>query len=81
MFDRGRAERTTAGMREFYLGQLPALDPLALFRQVAADVPAYLPTGPPSRRQVTTTAGLAKSPSGHVDAGFSTEAPEISPGC
>src|SRR5690349_10534987 len=40
-----------------------------------------LPTGPPSRRQVTTTDGLAKSPSGQVEAGFSTLAPVISPGC
>lgn len=38
MFD---GERTLTGMREFYTGRQPALEPLALFREMAATVPAY----------------------------------------
>ncbi|WP_203785665.1 phenylacetate--CoA ligase family protein [Paractinoplanes rishiriensis] len=41
MFDGGRAERVTTGMREFYRGAAPALDPLGLFRELAGTVPAY----------------------------------------
>jgi phenylacetate-CoA ligase len=41
MFDTGRAARVTEGMRDFYAGTLPALDPLALCREAVATVPAY----------------------------------------
>ncbi|MEV6303238.1 phenylacetate--CoA ligase family protein [Actinoplanes sp. NPDC051861] len=41
MFDSERGARTSAGMRDFYVGQGPGLDPLTLFRRMAADVPAY----------------------------------------
>jgi phenylacetate-CoA ligase len=37
MFDNGRA----TGMRDYYSGSGPALDPLALFRRMASGVPAY----------------------------------------
>ena len=41
MFDSDRAGRTSAGMRDFYAGRTPPMDPLALFRRMAAGVPAY----------------------------------------
>jgi len=41
MFDGDRAQRTLTAMHEFYAGRQPALEPLALFREMAASVPAY----------------------------------------
>ncbi|GLW29129.1 phenylacetate--CoA ligase family protein [Actinoplanes regularis] len=41
MFDAERGMRVSAGMRDFYTGRLPGLDPLELFRRMAAGVPAY----------------------------------------
>jgi phenylacetate-CoA ligase len=41
VFDDGRGERVAAGLREFYAGKVPALDPLGLFHEMVATVPAY----------------------------------------
>jgi len=50
-FDGGRAQRVISGMRDFYDGTVPPLDPLGLFREMAAVVPAY--------REFLAAAGVA----------------------